>query len=125
MIPLGKIRENVSLEVTLIDTDDVASDRSHRIYIGAIEDQAPMVNISLRGVGTAVTPDVLIPIQGTVRDDYGVARSWLDVLIGDGESQELPMVVAQGSVAAEIDFRARRGEGEVAIKAGDTGKVAT
>jgi hypothetical protein len=121
VIPLGKIRENVSLEVTLIDTDDVASERSHRIYIGAIEDQPPMVNISLRGVGTAVTPDVLIPIHGTVRDDYGVARSWLDVLIGDGETQELPLAVAKGSdLSTEIDFRARRGDGEIVIEAGDT-----
>ena len=119
-LPLGKIHENVSLEVTLFDTDDVASERAHRIYIGAIEDQAPMVNISLRGVGTAVTPDVLIPIQGTVRDDYGVARSWFEVMVGDSESQELPLVIASGhGVSAEIDFRARRGEGDVDIKAGD------
>ncbi len=121
VIPLGKIHDNVSLEVSLIDMDDVTSERSHRIYIGVIEDQAPIVNISLRGVGTAVTPDVLIPIQGTVRDDYGVARSWLDVLIGDGESQELPLVLAKGSsVSAKIDFRARRGDGDIAIEAGDT-----
>ncbi|MDP6468243.1 MAG: hypothetical protein QF918_10920 [Pirellulaceae bacterium] len=120
-IPLGKIHDNVSLEVTLIDTDDVASERSHRIYIGAIEDQAPTIDISLLGVGTAVTPDVLIPIQGTVRDDYGVARSWFEVMVGDGESHELPLVVAAASeVSAEIDFRTRRGEGDVAIKAGDT-----
>ena len=119
-IPLGEIHENVSLEVTLLDSDGVPSERSHRIYIGAIEDQAPMVNISLRGVGTAVTPDVLIPIQGTVRDDYGVARSWLEVLIGDGESQELPLVVAKGIVAADIDFRAKRAEGDIVIEAGDT-----
>jgi hypothetical protein len=119
-IPLGEIRENVSLEVTLLDTDDVPSARTHRIYIGAIEDQAPMVNISLRGVGTAVTPDVLIPIQGTVQDDYGVARSWFEVLIGDGESQELPLVVAKGIVSTEIDFRAKRAEGDIVIEAGDT-----
>lgn len=120
-LPLGKLQENVSLEVTLIDTDAVASDRTHRVYIGAIEDQSPMVNVSLKGIGTAVTPDVLIPIKGTVQDDYGVARSWFEVMIGDGESRELPLKIANaGEVAAEIDFRAQRGEGDVGIKAGDT-----
>jgi len=121
--PLGRLRENVSLEVTLIDTDDVASERPHRIYVGAIEDQAPMVNVSLQGIGTAVTPDVLIPVQGTVRDDYGVARSWLDLLVGDGMSTERALTLAgDGSLAAEFDFRALRNEGEnsVNIKAGDT-----
>lgn len=120
-IPLGKLQDNVSLEVTLIDTDNVAAERTHRIYIGAIEDQSPMVNVSLRGIGTAVTPDVLIPIEGTLRDDYGVARSWIEVMVGDGGSSDMPLEIGKGgAVAAEIDFRAQRGEAGIAIKTGDT-----
>ena len=59
-------------------------------------------------------------LQGTVQGDYGVARSWFEVLIGDGESQELPLVVAKGIVSTEIDFRAKRAEGDIVIEAGDT-----
>ena len=54
---------NLSLEVSLIDTDGVTSAKPYRIYIVGVEDQPPTVNVRLQGIGTAVTPDVLIAVQ--------------------------------------------------------------
>ncbi len=120
-IPLGKLQDPVSLEITLVDTDNVASDRAHRVYVGAIADVAPRVNVGLRGIGTAVTPDVRIPIQGSVQDDYGVARTWLEVMVGDQQPGEVPITIARdGGLETDIDFRARRADGERALQAGDT-----
>jgi hypothetical protein len=100
---------NLSLEVALIDTDGVASDKPYRIYIVGVEDQPPTVNVRLQGIGTAVTPDVLIAVQGKIEDDYEVASSAFEVLVNDSEPRSQPFALQPGgNVAASIDFREQR-----------------
>lgn len=102
---------NLSLEVTPIDTDGIFSDKPYRIYIVGVEDQPPTVNVRLQGIGTAVTPDVLIAVQGKIEDDYEVADSSFEVLVNDGVPRTQPFdLQAGGKVSALIDFREQRGE---------------
>jgi hypothetical protein len=106
--PLGPLQTNVALEVGLIDADNVISENPYRIFVEAVEDLPPLVNIRLEGIGTAVTPDVSISIRGEVTDDYGVDRSWIELLIDDGTTQELSMGLAASVVATDVDFRQLR-----------------
>jgi hypothetical protein len=97
------------LEMTLHDTDRVVSDPPIRLQIGGVEDQPPVVQAGLRGIGTAVTPDVVIPAQGRIVDDYDVDRAWFDVAINDGAPHQFPFPLsAAGQVDAALDFRAQR-----------------
>jgi hypothetical protein len=106
---VDRLQGNLSLELTLHDTDGVVSDPPVRLFIGGIEDQPPVVAAALRGIGTAVTPDVILPARGTITDDYGVARSWFDVLVNDQPPRQFPYDVPQsGEVDASVDFRALR-----------------
>lgn len=69
---------NLTLEVTLHDVDRVVTQRPYRIFVTALPDEPPRVEAVLDGIGTAVTPDVILPISGTITDDYAVDRTWFD-----------------------------------------------
>lgn len=101
---------NVTLEVTLVDIDNVTIERPYRVYLSGVEDQPPQVEVALRGIGTAVTPDVLIPIAGKVSDDYATARTWIEAQVNDsGDPKELEFALAKGgTVEQQIDFRQQR-----------------
>ncbi|MCB9872628.1 MAG: hypothetical protein H6821_00490 [Planctomycetaceae bacterium] len=102
---------NLSLELTPIDTDGIAADKPYRIYIVGVEDQPPTVSVRLQGIGTAVTPDVMIAIQGKIEDDYEVASSAFEVTVNDGEPRSHSFNLQPGgTVEASIDFREQRSE---------------
>lgn len=60
------LKGNLTLELTLYDTDGVISDPPIRLFVGGIEDQPPVVAATLHGIGTAITPDAVVP----ARQDY-------------------------------------------------------
>jgi hypothetical protein len=109
--PVPSLDRDLTLEVTLLDADNVTSERPHRIFIGAIEDQPPTVQVALRGIGTLVTPDVRIPARGRIGDDYGVSKAWFEVQLNDDQPTRYACEPApDGLVQAAIDFREKRGQ---------------
>ncbi len=111
----------LSLDVSLRDTDSVVSDPPIRLHITGIADAAPVVKTTLRGIGTAVTPDVVIPATGEITDDYEVDKSWFEVTVNDGAPREYPFPLGDlGRVTAELDFRDERAsEGGIQLKPQD------
>ncbi|GIW96047.1 MAG: polyketide synthase [Pirellulaceae bacterium] len=100
---------NVALEISLRDTDNVLSDSPHRVVLTAIEDKPPELNLTIRGIGSAVTPQVVIPVEGTIQDDYRVAEAWFEYQRNDEPAAREPLAVARdGSVAGGLDFRQLR-----------------
>ncbi len=120
-IDLGLLKANQTLELTLVDTDQVTSERPIRIAIAVIPDEVPRVDIRLRGISSAVTPDVNIPVQGKITDDYRVRRTWLDLQINDRESAATSLVPgAAGAIDTAIDFRKlRQADGRIELKPKD------
>ncbi len=118
---VDQLQDNLSLEITLHDTDGVVSDPPIRLYIAGIEDQGPVVKAILNGIGTAVTPNVVIPAKGEISDDYDVARSWFEVIINDSTPREFPFPLDKlGAIDAKLDFRAERAtRGGAALKPKD------
>ncbi len=120
VFPAGRLDANLTLDVTLFDADDVVTERPYRIFITAIPDEAPRVDVRLKGIGTAVTPDVMIPARGTISDDYGVDKSWFDMIltratVAENEQKDEPLarefpLAKGGQVEAEVDFRALRSQ---------------
>ena len=86
-LPLGELRQDVTLRIKLSDTDGIESDPI-RLAIGMTADQSPRVDVQLRGIGTAVTPRVRIPVRGELADDYGLAEAWFEYAIDEaGETR--------------------------------------
>jgi hypothetical protein len=119
---IDALSQSMTLDISLLDTDNVTTERPFRIFLTAIEDQPPQVEVSLKGIGSAVTPDVLIPVRGKVSDDYGVGRTWFDIQINDsGDPRDVKFDLSKGgAVEQQIDFREQRAEKSgLEIKAGE------
>ncbi len=107
---IDKLSATTTLEVSLLDADGVSTDAPHKVFLTAVEDHAPQVDVKLRGIGTVVTPDVIIPIQGKISDDYAVAKAWFDIQLNDSaDPQKIDVPLGKaGAIDGSIDFRARR-----------------
>jgi hypothetical protein len=119
---IDSLTESVALEISLLDADNVATERPFRVFLTAIEDQPPQVEVALQGIGSAVTPDVVIPVRGKISDDYGIQKTWSDVQINEsGDEHDRPFGLGKGgAVEHEIDFRYERTEKTgLDIKPGD------
>jgi hypothetical protein len=71
-------REDRVLLVTVRDTEGVESHEPYRVVVSAIADLPPEVSVALRGIGTAITPQATIPIEGQVTDEYGLDAVWYE-----------------------------------------------
>lgn len=110
-LPPMTLASSVALELTLLDTDGVRSDRPQRLYIPAVRDEAPRVSVKLAGISSLVTPDVALPVTGSIEDDYGIAKSWFDLQINDQPPQQLPFTTARdGTLNHAFDFRELRSQ---------------
>jgi len=107
---IDALQGNLTLEVSLVDEDNVTIERPYRVFLTGVEDQPPQVDVSLKGIGTSVTPDVIIPLAGKVSDDYAVDRTWFEIQVNDsGDPRRLAFKLgAGGTVAEQIDFRQQR-----------------
>lgn len=118
--PAGRLDADLALDVTLFDVDDVVTERPYRIVIPVVPDESPRVDVRLRGIGTAVTPDVVIPASGKITDDYGVGKSWFEMVVtqatvAENEQQDELVkrefaLAKDGKVDAVLDLRALRSE---------------
>ena len=75
---IDELLTSQTIEFTLHDQDEITSERPHRLFIGVVEDAPPEVEVVVQGIGIAITPNARLPIQGTIKDDYGVAKSWFE-----------------------------------------------
>jgi hypothetical protein len=110
-----------TVEVSLRDTDGVTSERAYRAFFTAIPDEAPRWELTLQGIGAAITPDAIIPVQGKVTDDYGVAAVGLDTVLGEAPPIRFEVPLTRGSEFRHaIDFRLERSQREgFEVKPGD------
>ena len=108
-IHVDRVFNELAFDVSLIDTDGIASERPHRITVGASLDRDPSVEVVLRGIGSAVTQNVVIPVEGTVTDDFGVNQNWFDLLLAEGDPLTFPFELVDGEkVDSRLDLREQR-----------------
>jgi hypothetical protein len=73
-LPL-RLPPNGELQITLTDADEIRGADSAKLAINSIEDKIPEFDVQLRGIASSVTRKAIIPVTGTVKDDYGVVES--------------------------------------------------
>jgi len=79
-LPLGSIRRNTVVSMTLTDTDGVSNRQPARLQIRVVPDQAPQIDVRLADIGKAITPRARLPLRGTIADDYGLSKTWFEFL---------------------------------------------
>jgi hypothetical protein len=108
---IDELLTSQTIEFTLHDTDEITSERPHRLFIGVVEDVPPEVNVVVQGIGNAITPYARLPIQGAIKDEYGVAETWFEYK-RDGETFKTAFA-HDGETIAEntaLDFRDLRAD---------------
>lgn len=120
-VDLGTLATDLDLEIVLEDADQVTSDAAERFFVGAVVDEAPQILVQRQGIGSAVTPDVNFPVAGTIADDYGVAKAWYEVQVGETDAQVYPLPLKGAEVTDALDFRDLRGrtQGTLRLAPGD------
>lgn len=102
---LDNLDGRVAVSVSLMDTDGIESLEPFLLTIGAVEDEIPKVEVALRGIGSAITANARLAVEGKITDDYDIARRWFNLKKGDDTHQfDLP---ASGDELAEaaLDLR--------------------
>jgi hypothetical protein len=111
--PIPQLDSNLSLEVQLFDRDQVYGDKPFRLALAAITDEAPRIETRLSGIGSAVTPDVVVPARGKITDDYRVGKTWIEVQIGENDPRQRPFLLGrEGEIETELDFRELRSDAQ-------------
>ncbi|MDR0338145.1 MAG: DUF4175 domain-containing protein [Planctomycetaceae bacterium] len=72
---LPKIRQDTLLEFQIEDIDFLRNRQPIRIRFGVVKDQPPTITARLDGIGTAVTPNAVLPTSGEITDDNGLATA--------------------------------------------------
>lgn len=73
--------------ITLHDTDDITSAEPTRLTLNSIPDESPRIELQLKGIGTSVTRQAVIPLAGAISDDYGVAEAHFDFKVNPAEAK--------------------------------------
>ena len=102
------LAERSTLEFFLCDAHGVVNEQSHVVTIDVAPDEPPAIGCRLSGIGTAVTPDVQIPIEIEVEDDHGVDKVWVELEIGAGEPLQGFVDWRSGPFEKKLDFRELR-----------------
>ena len=71
-----------NLKIVLKDDDEIYSPEPATLMINGIVDRPPVIDTKRTGVGTLVTRNASLPIEGTLTDDYGLADAWFGYRIG-------------------------------------------
>jgi hypothetical protein len=81
--PVPPFSEAINLQFYLVDSDNIVADSPHSVYVEPITDEAPDVVAQLVGIGTAITPDAILPFEGQIADDYRVQETWVELTTVD------------------------------------------
>lgn len=112
---IGRLEKNVKGKIYLVDRCGVVSREPFAITIEAVADQPPRIVSKLEGIGLAITPQAVIPIRGTVQDDYGVDSSWAEIGVTESETVAVPLELdGAGVLSGSIDLRLLQDEQRIA-----------
>ncbi len=119
-IPLDIVRSSQVIEVRLIDQYGLSAEQIPRYVISVREDSIPEVDARLEGIGLGITPNAILPIVGTVRDDHGVQQVSAEVAINDSQPQQFPLMLQDTSLQSTLDMQQLGEQGVMQLQAGDT-----
>lgn len=88
---LGKVAGDRTLLITMHDVDGVENRDPFRLSVSAVPDLPPEVNVQLRGIGTAVTPQARIPLVGRLVDDYALDEAWFEYEVDGAAAARRPL----------------------------------
>ena len=100
-----QVEDSSAVSVSITDIDGLPSESSYRLAVEAVPDLPPQVNIESPPEYSLATPDAVIPVKGTVSDDYGIRSvSVVKALAGWGGHTEALNLPAKSPRNANLAF---------------------
>ncbi|MDR1925651.1 MAG: hypothetical protein LBQ66_14870 [Planctomycetaceae bacterium] len=72
---LQNLRDDTSLIFQIQDTDNLRNKQTIRFEFNIMKDQPPSVTTRLDGIGSAITPNAVLPTVGEITDDNGLSNA--------------------------------------------------
>jgi len=94
---IDSLREDTVLSFRLSDTDGITASEPVRLSLVAVPDGPPQMEVNLRGIGSAITPNARLPVVGRITDDYGLGRVWFEHATGEQPPAETPVDLPWGT----------------------------
>ncbi|ELP35298.1 hypothetical protein [Rhodopirellula baltica] len=82
---VSDLREPTSVRLVPKDETGISAQASYRYFIGVVRDQVPETSMTMKGIGSSITPIAMLPIQATATDDYGVESLSLTMAVRASE----------------------------------------
>jgi hypothetical protein len=79
---IDQLDDTLTLLFSLSDVDGIQSREPIRLNLTARPDEPPRVGVRLRGIGSSVTANARLPLEGDVTDDWGIAKLWYEFTQG-------------------------------------------
>ncbi|RIK75584.1 MAG: hypothetical protein DCC68_20955 [Planctomycetota bacterium] len=88
---LGPLERTTAAFLTLHDADGVANREAIPLQLVAVPDEPPRAAVKLVGVGSTVTPNALLRLQGEIADDHALDRAWFAIAAAGEDATQRPL----------------------------------
>jgi len=103
---LEEIREPWGIEFRVWDADGHCTTRVQQFALGMLPDEVPQVDLTLDGIGTAVTDQAILPFEGSVQDDHDIDSTWIEMVLNESAPNNFPVALSNdGKAKQSIDLR--------------------
>ena len=102
------IDADTAVLVRLVDDQQLVNREPVAVLLAAVPDEPPRVAVRLAGISSAVTPAAILPIEGVVSDDHGLASA--DVRVAAGADPRIMPIPRVAEGLTETAFPAERPE---------------
>ncbi len=89
-VELNELRKDRRIEFLLRDTDSLRNRQPIRYDFTVLADKPPTVTARLDGIGSAITPNAVLPAVGEMTDDYGMAHANFRYVINRPDPPTIP-----------------------------------
>ena len=98
VLTLPVLRKETTIEFRLTDIDSLSNRHPIQAELGIIKDQPPTVTARLEGIGSAITPEAVLPMVGEITDDNGLAVALSRYTTESVVNGETPREPAAGAI---------------------------
>ncbi len=109
-IRLNDLRTATTAKFVPRDPEGISAQVPFRYFLGVVLDEPPVVQLKLKGIGSAVTPIANLPVEVSATDDYAIQQTSVSVAPG-GDGVEIaaasmtPKLNRDGEGTAQLDLR--------------------
>ncbi len=106
---INDLREPTSVVIVPEDRGQISAQAPFRYFLGVVTDTPPEIEMRLQGIDMAVTAVARLPIEGTIKDDYGVTAAEVSVVPVDDQAprptSEPIQIDREGGFRTALDLR--------------------